>query len=56
MKGKSELEALLYRMYVRRKIADGIRTADEGCVVSHSAVREIFRRKASRRIPSKLDR
>lgn len=57
MKKPSEFEALFYRAYVRRKIADGIRAADEGRVVSHSTVREMFRRKyVTRRNSSKSER
>ena len=32
-------EDLMYRIYVRKKIADGISDADEGRVISHEEVR-----------------
>jgi predicted transcriptional regulator len=35
-------EDILYRLYVKRKIEEGIKAADEGRIVSHDKVKELF--------------
>jgi len=37
-------EDIMYRLYVKRKIEDGIKAAEEGRVVSHDEVKELFAR------------
>lgn len=37
-------EDIMYRLYVKRKIEEGIKAADEGRVVSHDEVKELFAR------------
>ena len=37
-------EDSMYRLYVKRKIEDGIKAAEEGRVVSHDEVKELFAR------------
>jgi predicted transcriptional regulator len=34
---------VMYEVYVRQKIAEGLRDAEQGRVLSHAAVRERFR-------------
>jgi predicted transcriptional regulator len=33
---------IIYRIYVKRKIEEGVRAADEGRTVSHEEVKELF--------------
>lgn len=35
-------DEIMYEMYVKRKIEDGLRAADEGRTVSHEEVKELF--------------
>ncbi len=35
-------EDIMYRLYVKRKIEEGIRAAEEGRTVSHDKVKELF--------------
>jgi predicted transcriptional regulator len=35
-------DELMYELYVRRKIAEGVEAADEGRIVSHEDVRSAF--------------
>lgn len=35
-------DELMYELYVRRKIAEGVKAADEGRVVSHEEVKRRF--------------
>lgn len=35
-------DELMYELYVRRKIAEGVQAADEGRVVSHEEVKRRF--------------
>jgi predicted transcriptional regulator len=35
-------EDIMYRLYVKRKIEDGIKAAEEGRTVSHDEVKELF--------------
>ena len=35
-------EDIMYRLYVKRKIEEGIRAAEEGRTVSHDQVKELF--------------
>jgi predicted transcriptional regulator len=35
---------IMYRLYVKRKIEEGIRAAEAGRVVSHDKVKELFAR------------
>ena len=37
-------EDIMYRLYVKRKIEDGIKAAEEGRTVSHDKVRKLFAR------------
>ena len=37
-------EDIMYRLYVKRKIEQGIKAADEGRTVSHDEVKELFAR------------
>ena len=37
-------EDIMYRLYVKRKIEEGIKAAEEGRVVSHDEVKELFAR------------
>ena len=37
-------EDIMYRLYVKRKIGEGIKAAEEGRVVSHDEVKELFAR------------
>jgi predicted transcriptional regulator len=37
-------EDIMYRLYVKRKIDEGIMAAEEGRVVSHDEVKELFAR------------
>jgi len=37
-------EDIMYRLYVKRKIEEGIKAAEEGHVVSHDEVKELFAR------------
>lgn len=37
-------EDIKYRLYVKRKIEEGIKAAEEGRVVSHDEVKELFAR------------
>ena len=36
---------IMYRIYVKRKIEEGLKAADEGRVVPHEEVKELFRSK-----------
>jgi predicted transcriptional regulator len=33
---------IMYRIYVKRKIEEGVRAADEGRTISHEEVKELF--------------
>jgi predicted transcriptional regulator len=35
---------IMYRLYVKRKIEEGIKAADEGRTISHDQVTELFAR------------
>ena len=35
---------IMYRIYVKRKIEDGLKAAEEGRTVSHEEVKEVFGR------------
>ena len=35
-------EDISYCLYVRQKIEEGIQAADEGCVLSHDEVKQLF--------------
>ena len=35
-------EDIMYRLYVKRKIEEGIKAAEEGRTISHDEVKEIF--------------
>jgi predicted transcriptional regulator len=35
-------EDIMYRLYVKRKIEEGIKAAEEGRTVSHDQVKELF--------------
>jgi predicted transcriptional regulator len=35
-------DEIMYEMYVKRKIEDGLKAADEGRTVSHEEVKELF--------------
>ena len=35
---------IMYRIYVKRKIEDGLKAAEEGRTVSHEEVKELFGR------------
>ena len=35
-------EDIMYRLYVKRKIEEGIKAADEGRTISHDEVKELF--------------
>ena len=35
-------EDIMYRLYVKRKIEEGIKAAEEGRTVSHEKVKELF--------------
>lgn len=35
-------EDIMYRLYVKRKIEEGIKAADEGRTVSHEEVKKLF--------------
>jgi predicted transcriptional regulator len=35
-------EDIIYRLYVKRKIEEGIKAAEEGRIVSHDEVKELF--------------
>ncbi|MEK6280079.1 MAG: hypothetical protein AABN95_06965 [Acidobacteriota bacterium] len=35
-------EDIMYRLYVKSKIEDGIKAAEEGRIVSHDEVKELF--------------
>ncbi len=37
-------EDIMYQLYVRRKIEEGIKAADEGRLVSHEEVKKLFAR------------
>lgn len=37
-------EDIMYRLYVKRKIEEGIRAGEEGRTVSHDKVKELFTR------------
>jgi predicted transcriptional regulator len=37
-------EDIMYRLYVKRKIEEGIKAADEGRTISHDQVKELFAR------------
>ena len=37
-------EDIMYRLYVKRKIDEGIKAAEEGRVVSHDEVKQLFAR------------
>ena len=37
-------EDIMYRLYVKRKIEEGIKAADEGRTVAHDEVKELFAR------------
>jgi len=36
-------DEIMYKIYVRRKIEEGLKAADEGRTVSHEKVKELFR-------------
>lgn len=35
-------EDIMYRLYVKRKIEEGIKAADDGRTISHDEVKELF--------------
>ncbi len=37
-------EDIMYRLYVKRKIEEGIKAAEEGRTISHDKVKELFAR------------
>lgn len=37
-------DEIMYKIYVKRKIEEGIKAADEGRTVSHEEVKELFGR------------
>ena len=37
-------EDIMYRLYVKRKIEEGVEAADQGRVVSHDEVKKLFAR------------
>ncbi len=37
-------EDIMYRLYVKKKIEEGIKAAEEGRTVSHEEVKELFAR------------
>ncbi len=37
-------EDIMYRLYVKRKIEEGIKAAEQGRVVSHEEVKQLFAR------------
>ena len=37
-------EDIMYRLYVKRKIEEGLKAAEEGRTVSHDEVKELFAR------------
>ena len=37
-------DEIMYKIYVKRKIEEGLKAADEGRTVPHEAVKELFRR------------
>ena len=37
-------EDIMYRLYVKRKIEEGIKAAEEGRTISHDKVKELFER------------
>jgi predicted transcriptional regulator len=36
-------DEIMYKIYVKRKIEEGLKAADEGRTVSHEDVKELFR-------------
>jgi len=36
-------DEIMYKIYVKRKIEEGLKAADEGRTVSHEKVKELFR-------------
>lgn len=43
--GKATWDDIMYEIYVRKKIDTGVTTADEGRVISHTAVKKRFLKK-----------
>jgi predicted transcriptional regulator len=37
-------DEIMYKIYVKRKIEEGIKAADEGRIVSHEEVKELFQK------------
>ena len=37
-------DEIMYKIYVKRKIEEGLKAADEGRTVSHEQVKELFER------------
>jgi predicted transcriptional regulator len=37
-------DEIMYKIYVKRKIEEGLKAADEGRTVSHQEVKELFER------------
>jgi predicted transcriptional regulator len=37
-------DEIMYKIYVKRKIEEGLKAADEGRTVSHEEVKELFKR------------
>lgn len=37
-------DEIMYKIYVKRKIEEGLKAADEGRTVSHEVVKELFER------------
>ena len=37
-------DEIIYKIYVKRKIEEGLKAADEGRTVSHEEVKELFER------------
>jgi predicted transcriptional regulator len=37
-------EEIMYKIYVKRKIEEGLKAADEGRTISHEEVKELFER------------
>jgi predicted transcriptional regulator len=44
MSDKATWDDIMYEIYVRKKIAAGIKAADEGRVIQHEEVKKRFRR------------
>ena len=37
-------DEIMYKIYVKRKIEEGLKAADEGRTISHEEVKELFKR------------